>query len=116
MNSYLRPERVIPFAAGLVISVVINRLTGWWLNSGRAAGTMLVAEFVAAFVLAVWKSRGRKERIISWWAGGLAGMALFLFATGPGTIWPLALVVAAIVTAAPILAGVAVASMLRTQQ
>src|SRR3954471_7099269 len=113
MNSYPRPERVTSFATGLVVSVVINRLTGWWLNSGSAVGTMLLAEFVAAFVLAAWKSRGRRERIISWWAGGLLGMALFLFASGPGTIWPLTLVVAGIVTAAPILAGVAVASTLR---
>ena len=46
------------------------------------------------------------------WVGSLAGMAIALFSAGPGTIWPLVLIIAGIVTAAPVLAGVAVASML----
>jgi hypothetical protein len=112
MVKAIRLERLISFLIGAAVAAAVNRVTGWWLNSGTGVASMLAAEFVVAFVVAWWRTIGRRERSISLWLGALAGMAVYLMWVGPGTIWPIVLVVSALVTAAPVLAGAAVASIL----
>jgi len=112
VKTNLRPEHVISLAIGFGVAIVLHRVTGWWLNSGFGVAVTVSAQFVLAFLVASWSTRGRRERAMWLWVGSLAGMAIALFSAGPGTIWPLVLIIAGIVTAAPVLAGVAVASML----
>jgi hypothetical protein len=112
VKTYLRPEQVISLAIGFGVAIVLHRVTGWWLNSGFGVAVTVSAQFVVSLLLACWSTRRRRERAMSLWVGNLAGMVIALFSVGPGTIWPLVLIIAGIVTAAPVLAGVAVASML----
>jgi hypothetical protein len=113
LNTPLRPEHAVSLSIGFVVAMALHRLTGWWLNSGFGVAATLSAQFVVAFLVAAWRTRGRRERAISLWAGNLAAMAIGLFSAGPGTIWPLVLIIAGVATAAPVLAGVAVASMVK---
>jgi hypothetical protein len=112
MIKRVRLEQIVSFFVGAAVGIVLNRVTGWWLDSGTGVAAMVAAEFAAAFFVARWRVPERKERAISLWLGALSGMSVYLVWTGPGTIWPLVLSVAALVTAAPVLAGVVVASIM----
>ena len=111
MNTSVRTEHLAAFAIGLAIALPVARIGGWWLDSGRSVGIAMAALFGLGFVAARWKLAGRRERTIALWAGIVAGMAVQLFVVGPGTIWPLALVMGGVMAAVAVLAGTAVASM-----
>src|SRR3954454_4383430 len=110
MTKYIRLENVASFSIGIAAAVALNAVTGWWLNSGRGVGTTLAVLWGVAFLLACWRRQGRRERAVSLWAGFLAAMAMLLLSAGAGTIWPLVIVIGAVLTAASVLTGVAAAA------
>jgi hypothetical protein len=112
MKRLVRGERIVAFSAGLIVAITVNSTMGWWLDGATGVGVMLAAQFAAAFAVAAGSRQGRKQRAISLWTGSLVGIAVSLLFAGPGTLWPLVLIIASVTTAAPVLAGVAVASIL----
>jgi hypothetical protein len=112
MTNDVRPEHVASFLIGLAGAIALNRFNGWWLDSGRGVGITLGVLFGTAFLIAYWRTEGRVARAFSLWAGSLVGMTMFLFWVGPGTIWPIVLVIGGGMTAAPVLAGAVVAAVL----
>lgn len=101
------------FTSGFLVPLIVLLTVGWWLDSGlgvAAAATTLAA-------LGLIAALGRPDRI---WAdavalsiGAVAGSAAVLFWRGPGTIWPIVLIFAAIISAGAVLAGAVFAHMAR---
>jgi hypothetical protein len=84
--------------------------TGWWLNSGRGVViTALVLAGLAALVAGrALKGPFRSRQAAAMgalWAGANIGMAVVLFRSGPGTIFPIVLVVGAGISAIAVGAG-----------
>jgi hypothetical protein len=75
----------------------------WFLNSGAAAGFTISCLLAAGAIAGAFRSADRRDALVrgaSFSAGAVAAMTAVLFATGPGTIWPIVLLIgAAIVTA-----------------
>src|SRR5689334_22039781 len=69
---------------------------GWFLNAGRNVATIGLVIGVVATVLAV-RRRWRFEETATFGLGVLIAMAVTLFAIGPGTIFPIVIVVGAVV-------------------
>lgn len=90
----------------------------WFLNSGRAVavttGWLLIAALLGA--LAAPPARDAVgRRMLSVAIGAVAAMAAILFATGPGTIFPIVLAVGAVLVAAPVAAGTYIAALARSR-
>jgi hypothetical protein len=84
--------------------------TGWWLNSGRGvAVTALTLAVLAALVAARALKRPFRARkaaaVAALWAGANIGLAVMLFRTGPGTIFPIVLAMGAGISALAVGAG-----------
>lgn len=109
-------DGAIPFAVGLLASVLLQIAGGWWLNSGRGVVTTMVALFAITLVVALWAPDTSLRRAVFLCVGSIVGMAATLFWIGPGTIWPIVLVVAAVMTAAAVFAGIWVAAAVRPRR
>ncbi|HEY7789362.1 MAG TPA: hypothetical protein VIC33_02505 [Vicinamibacterales bacterium] len=102
---------LVPFLLGGAAPLAVHRIAGWWLNSGRGVMLMLVIVFALGVLCAIarpaaaWRSAGALS------VGASAGSAALLGWIGAGTIWPIALVVAAALSTAAALAGAGVASL-----
>jgi hypothetical protein len=105
MTKHLAPASV-PFLVGFVSAIALQRVTGWWLNSGSGVAITLVALLAIAALVGRFGTSSPMRRAVALWAGTLVGMAAVLFWTGPGTLWPIVLVVAAVLCAVPIGVGV----------
>ena len=93
------------FIVGLLVTRALYIANGWWLDSGReVARTGLVLAGLGAFA-AIWRFGNPWLRAGSLWAGALLEMTMLLFLTGPGTIWPIVLVFAAVISGAAVFAG-----------
>jgi hypothetical protein len=99
------PEKAMLFVSAFAFVAAVHALAGWWLNSGaamlRTAAILAALGAVAAFghVGTLW------ARACSLWAGAMSAMAAALFWSGPGTIWPIVLVVSAGISAGAIFGG-----------
>lgn len=108
-------EGMAPSAVGLVAAVSLYPAVGWWLNSGRGVAAATTILFAAAVVICI-TSPEPWRRAAALWIGALVGMAVTLFWSGPGTIWPIVLVVAAALTGAAIFSGAGVARLVRPRR
>ena len=99
-------QYIVPFLAGVLAAVLIQRATGWWLNSGHGVAVTLVALFATALLLARLHPSRSLPRGLALWLGTMAAMTAILFWTGPGTIWPIVIVVAGALSGAAIGLGV----------
>jgi hypothetical protein len=107
-NSRTTAENAIAFVLGAVAGSLPNALGGWWLNSGAGVLRVAVILFALGLVVAFLRSGPPWLRAAWLWAGAMAGTTAALFWLGPGRIWPIVLVVAAVATAAAIFAGASV--------
>jgi len=105
----------LPFVVGFLVPVLVQRLIGWWLNSGQGVAVVLGGMLVLS-ALVTWPGNGaRWGRAAAVGAGGFAGSTAVLVWIGPGTIWPIVLVVAAALLAAAVAAGGALTSWLQAR-
>jgi hypothetical protein len=97
--------RAVPLATGVASMVYVQIQTGWWLDAGaRVLPTMLVL-FVEAVVLGLKGSGPLRTKEATLWVGAMVGLTACLLYIGPGTIWPIVLVVSGIMTGAAVLLG-----------
>ncbi len=90
----------------------------WFLNSGRAVAFTAAWLAAAAFLGALCQPPPRAQvgrRMLSVAAGTVAAMGVVLFATGPGSIFPIVLAVGAVLVAAPVAAGTYIAALARAR-
>jgi hypothetical protein len=103
---------VVPLSIGLTTAMLLQMTGGWWLNSGRGVATTMAILFVTAIGVC-----GRSDtpwfRAAAMATGALAGMTVTLFWIGPGTLWPIVLLVAAGLTCTAVYAGTGVARIVR---
>lgn len=104
-------DGVIPFTVGLLVSMLLQWAGGWWLNSGRGVVTTTVVLFGVAVAFCL-RSEAPWHRAGALWIGSIVGMAAALLWVGPGTIWPIVMVVAAGLTSASVFAGALVAKVI----
>ena len=85
---------------GVGVALTLYPFTGWWLNSREAIRLTLPVLFgVAVLVGGGW------ERAAWLWFGVRVAMTALLAWLGTGNIWPIVLVVAAVLTAGAIGTG-----------
>jgi hypothetical protein len=89
--------------------------TGWWLNSGRGVALTSIVLVLLAVGVRVsagsWlRSRGATAAA-ALWVGANLGLAGMLFRAGPGTIFPIVIVMGAGISAAAVGAGFFLASL-----
>jgi len=85
---------------GVSVVLALYPFTGWWLNSREGMRITLPILFgVAVLVGGCW------ERATWLWLGVMVAMTTLFGWLGPGNIWPIVLVVAAVLTAGAIGTG-----------
>ena len=95
----------MPAAVGMFIAIVMNT-GGWWLDDGTRLRNMLIVLAVAALIVGfVGDPKHTTRRETTLWLGFVVGMAGVLFAIGPGTIFPIVIVMGAGLAAVSILVG-----------
>ena len=80
----------------------------WFLNSGKAVAFTATCLLAVGAIVGASASSDRQESVVQGCnvaAGALAAMAVVLFLTGPGNLFPIVLVIAAVVAAASSIAG-----------
>lgn len=90
----------------------------WFLNSGRAVAVTTAWLLIAALLgaLAVPPAPDAVgRRMLSVAIGAVAAMAVVLFVTGPGTIFPIVLAIGAVLVAAPVAAGTYIGALARAR-
>jgi hypothetical protein len=100
------------FVVGAVVMVALQPWTptGWWLNSAWG----VTVTFLVLFGVAVATVRA-VDAAIALWIGTAVGMAVVLFRSGPGTLFPIVLAVGSIGTGAAIVAGFFARAWLRSR-
>jgi len=106
---------VVPLTIGLVTAMLLQMTGGWWLNSGRGVATTMAVLFGTALGVCL-RSDAPWFRATAMCIGAIAGMTATLFWIGPGTIWPIVLVVAVALTCAAVYAGAGVARVVRPRR
>jgi|SRR5687768_8387115 len=101
----MKPANLIPAAVGVLIAIVMN-VRGWWLNDGTRVRNMLIVLAIAALIVGfVGDPKRTARRETALWLGFVVGMAGVLLAVGPGTIFPIVIVIGASMAAVTILVG-----------
>jgi hypothetical protein len=108
----------IAFAGGIA-AAALQRFTptGWWLNTGQ--GVILTSLVLALLAVAVGVTAVRpmppRSMLppIALWAGANMGLAIVLFSTGPGTIFPIVLLFGAGISALAVGAGSLIGQLAR---
>lgn len=95
----------IPFVLGVCVPLLLQRFVGWWLDSGRGVALMIAVLCAIAIGFALVRPSRPWRSAWSVGAGGFAGSAALLSWNGPGTIWPIVLVVAAALSLTAAFAG-----------
>lgn len=96
----------VPFALGVSVAAIVHTRTDWWLNSGDGVAWMVLMLFSVAVSLACsrrWRYDGAAV-----WSGAMAALVGRLMYVGPGTLWPIVIVVTGVISACAISAGGAV--------
>jgi len=115
---------LMAFFVGVIASLAVNTVAGWWLNSGRGVGVMLLTLFVLGIVVgAIYRYRGPQPRgafraaglrAATWLSvGAFFSSAAFLFHIGTGNIFPIVLFFTAALTVAAVFAGSALVAVIR---
>ena len=96
-----------PLLAGLLIPLYLQTIAGWWLNSGR--GVAYTDGALLALAVA-FGSLGMGPpliaRLVALWIGAQVSLAAYLFLhEGGSTIFPIVIMVGAILSAAAVAAG-----------
>ena len=96
---------------GGIVAVFAQRYTptGWWLNSGQGVAITSLVLALLAVPIGAALSWPLQSRSVVWpgalWAGANIGLAIVLFRVGPGSIFPIVLVVGAGISAIAVGAG-----------
>jgi hypothetical protein len=97
--------RFAAFASGFLTVVLLQAGYGWWLDSGPGVLRTLLVLLVWSMAAAVWGQTNRWDRALAIWLGAISGSMAALFWIGPGTIWPIVLAMAAVLTGAAVSVG-----------
>ena len=98
-------ETIVPLLMGALSVAYLQSRTGWWLNSGTGVVFTMAVLFLMAALIATWRAGSPWARARALWVGSMTGLAASLVWTGPGTIWPIVLIVSSMITACTVLAG-----------
>lgn len=98
-------EKAAIFVLGLLVAVSLQIVNGWWLNSGEEVLRTILVLFALGLLVASWRSGRPWVRACALWAGAISGMTVALFWIGPGTIWPIVLVAASVMSAGAVFGG-----------
>jgi len=91
----------VGLVAGAASAVVSQLLTGWWLDSGRGVALMMAMLCVLSIAL-VWSDR---RAPLALWVGMINATIVILFMVGPGSLFPIVLVLAAVLSVLAIVPG-----------
>jgi hypothetical protein len=105
MKNDTRSEALVPFLIGALCAAYMQSWTGWWLNSGTGVAFTTAALFLLAAFVASWNAGSLWIRAIALWVGAMTGLTASLVWMGPGTIWPIVLIVSGLITACAVMAG-----------
>ena len=107
-------ETFVPLVTGAVTAASLQAYTGWWLNSGSGVACTVAVLFLLALCVGLSSPRSLWVRASALWAGAMTGLVASLCWIGPGTIWPLVLMVSSVFTACAVLAGISVGRLCRS--
>jgi hypothetical protein len=107
---------VLPFVLAFVSPFVLESSVGWWLNSGRGVAFMVIVLGVLAALFALAQPARPWPSTWAIAAGGFAGSAVLLARVGPGTIWPIVLCFAAVLSIAAAFVGAGAVRTLRVRR
>jgi len=93
----MRSMTVATCFLGVTVVACAQSALGWWLNSGSGIATVMGSLFVVAILLGI---RTHSLPVVladvaGFWIGCVSGATAILAWTGPGTIWPIVVVVGA---------------------
>jgi len=91
----------VGLVAGAASAVVSQLLTGWWLDSGRGVALMMAMLCVLSIAL-VWFDR---RAPLALWVGMINATIVILFMVGPGSLFPIVIVLAAVLSVLAIVPG-----------
>lgn len=92
----------------------VHLMVGWWLDSGTGVAAMLGCVTALGLYFGRGAADGLPRRALALWAGAMAANVGVLFWIGPGNIWPIALVIAGVLVLTAVVAGAAVAWIVRS--
>jgi hypothetical protein len=101
-------ETLVPLLTGAVSAAAMQVWTGWWLNSGTGVAWTLALLFLLAALVGTQHTLSEWAGPVALWAGSMMGLTISLFWLGPGTIWPIVLLVSSVLTAGTIMVGIGV--------
>jgi hypothetical protein len=91
---------VLAVIAGFAVATTVQVTLDWWLNSGQGVAVTVLASFVATLV--VFR---RWHDALAFWAAMMFGNVVILFSIGPGTIFPIVIIIGGLLTGSAVLAG-----------
>src|SRR5205823_872604 len=96
-----------PLLAGMLIPVYMQTVTGWWLNSGRGVAYTGGALLALAVVFgSLGAGAALVAQLVALWIGTQVSLVTYLFLhEGGSTIFPIVIMVGAILSAAAVAAG-----------
>jgi hypothetical protein len=100
-------ETLVLVVTGAVSTAAMQAWTGWWLNSGTGVAWTLALLSLLAALIGTTDTRSQWTGPAALWAGSMMGLTTSLFWLGPGTIWPIVLLVSSVLTAGTIIVGMA---------
>jgi len=100
-----RTQTCVPLIAGLSTAILTQPTDGWWLDSPRGVLLTLTSLFLVSVLVGRVQLGSRSLRAAALWGGAMAGLCVCLWWIGPGTIWPIVLVVAAGLTGSAVAGG-----------
>jgi hypothetical protein len=96
------------------VALVSFQVDGWWLDTSAGVLHMVLGllsvGLIVALIVSFWQRRTPWSAGLASTAGAFAGTTGVLMHIGPGTLWPIALVIAGGICAAAVLAGVSIAA------
>jgi hypothetical protein len=105
-------RRLVLVVAGGIVAAFVQPLTptGWWLNSSQGVALTSIALALTAvavgFLARFLPSRNPIVAAASvFWLGANIGLAVVLFRSGPGTLFPIVLAIGAGISAVAVGAG-----------
>ena len=103
------------FEAALWTTAFRGVYAPWFLNSGRAVAFMATCLASVAALIAAADRREALARGMSFAGGAVVTMLVALFAIGPGTLFPIAIALGAVIVIAATAAGAWAGSHLRSR-
>ena len=106
-------DTVVPLLMGAVTAASMQVWTGWWLNSGTGVTCTVALLLLLAACVGSWRPGSPWARAFALWAGAMTGLTASLAWMGPGTLWPIVLIVSSVITACAVMAGISVGRLCR---